>query len=166
MTYIICALKCEAQAFVDKYRLSKSMKDETITIVVSGVGTRNMQDATSRIVAEMKSDDIILNVGICGGDESFKIGELVDVSKHRLTCVDREISQKGNYTLVDMESSGFLEATKDVKNSYIFKIVSDHFHPQSVTKEFAKSLVFNAIDDINRLLKQKVKNEIHSHTFS
>ncbi|EQB39173.1 hypothetical protein M947_08440 [Sulfurimonas hongkongensis] len=157
MIYIICALKCEAQAFVDKYKLDKSKKNETVTIVVSGVGKQNMQDVASRVVSEMQNDDTILNVGICAGDESFKIGELVDASKHKLTCLDNEISQRGIYTLVDMESDGFLQATKGIKNSYIFKIVSDHFEPQNITKEFAKSLVFNAIDDINRLLKQKAK---------
>ncbi|MCK9492390.1 MAG: hypothetical protein M0Q24_09875 [Sulfurimonas sp.] len=157
MIYVICALKCEAQAFIDKYKLDKSKKNELIAIIVSGVGKQNMQDATSRVVLEMQSNDIILNVGICGANESFEIGELVDASEHRLTCVDNEVSQSDVYTLVDMESDGFLKATKDVKNSYIFKIVSDHFQPKSITKEFAKSLVFNAIDDINRLLKQKVK---------
>jgi len=157
MIYVLCALKCEAQAFVDKYKLDKSKKNDSITIVVSGVGKQNMQDATSRVVLEMSDGDTVLNVGICGGDESFKIGELVDASEHKLTCVDKEVSQKSTYSLVDMESDGFLKATKDVKNSHIFKVVSDHFEPQSITREFAKSLVFNAIDDINRLLKQKVK---------
>jgi len=157
MIYIICALKCEAQAFVDKYKLNKSKKNENITVVVSGVGKQNMQDATFHVVTEMQDDDTILNVGICAADESFEIGELVDASEHKLTCVDIEVSQSGIYTLVDMESDGFLKATKGVKNSYIFKIVSDHFKPKSITKEFTKSLVFNAIDDINRLLKQKVK---------
>lgn len=157
MIYVLCALKCEAQAFVDRYKLDKSKKNETIAIIVSGVGKQNMQDAASRVVLEMQNDDTILNVGICAADESFKIGELVDASEHKLTCVDSEVSQNGIYTLVDMESDGFLKATKGVINSHIFKIVSDHFEPKSITKEFAKSLVFNAIDDINRLLKQKVK---------
>ncbi|MDY0234049.1 MAG: hypothetical protein RBS11_08430 [Sulfurimonas sp.] len=157
MIYVLCALKCEAQAFVDRYKLDKSKKNETIAIIVSGVGKQNMQDAASRVVLEMQNDDTILNVGICAADESFKIGELVDASEHKLTCVDSEVSQSGIYTLVDMESDGFLKATKGVINSHIFKIVSDHFEPKSITKEFAKSLVFNAIDDINRLLKQKVK---------
>jgi len=157
MIYILCALKCEAQAFVDKYKLDKSKKNESIAIIISGVGRQNMLDAASRVVLEMQSDDTILNVGICGGNKNFKIGQLVDASEHELVCVDSEVSQSGNYTLVDMESDGFLNATKDVKNSHIFKIVSDHFEPKTITKEFAKSLVFNAIDDINRLLKQKVK---------
>lgn len=157
MIYVICALKCEAQAFIDKYKLDKSRKNNFITIVVSGVGVDNMFDTTARVVLEMRENDTILNVGICGGDESFKIGEIVDASEHDLICVESEISQKGNYSLVDMESAGFLKATKDVKHSHIFKIVSDHFAPQSITKEFAKSLVFNAIDDINRLLTNKGK---------
>jgi nucleoside phosphorylase len=156
MLYIICALKAEAQAFVDKYKLQKNKQNTQITVIVSGVGSENMFNATKNIVNKMNENDIIINVGICGGDKSFAIGELIDASKSNLTCVDFAISKVGIYELVDMESDGFLQATKDIKNKHIFKVVSDHFEPNTVTKEKTKSLIFNVIDDINNIINFKV----------
>ena len=158
MLYIVCALKSEAQAFVDKYKLPKSKKNSLITLLVSGIGSGNMFETTLNIVNSMSNNDTIINVGICGGDKKFHIGELIDASKENLTCVDSEVSESGKYELVDMESDGFKKATKNVKNKYIFKVVSDHFEPKRVTKENTKSLIFNVIDDINNIINFKVDN--------
>jgi len=158
MLYIMCALKSEAQAFVDKYKLSKEKHNSQLTVIVSGIGSENMFKATTNIVKNMNDKDIIINVGICGADKKFHLGQLIDASEHNLTCVDFEISENGVYELVDMESDGFLKATKNIKNSYIFKVVSDHFEPQTVTKEKTKSLIFNVIDDINKLINFKADN--------
>ena len=156
MLYIICALKSEAQAFVDKYKLPKNKQNSQLKLIVSGMGRDNMFSATQELVKEMNDNDTIINVGICGGDKKFSIGELIDARENNLTCVDVEISQDSKYELVDMESDGFIRATKDVKNKYIFKVVSDHFEPHKVTKEKTKSLIFNVIDDINNRINFKV----------
>jgi nucleoside phosphorylase len=156
MLYIICALKPEAQAFVDKYKLSKSKQNSQITLIISGIGSENMFNATKSVVEKMSENDIIINVGICGGDKKFAIGQLIDARSEKLTCVNFEVSQHGKYELVDMESEGFLRATKNLKNSYVFKVVSDHFEPHKVTKEKTKSLIFNVIDDINNIINFKV----------
>ncbi len=151
MLYIICALKAEAQAFVDRYRLSKTKENSHLKLIVSGVGSLNSFNATKKIVDIMRDDDIIINVGICGGDSRYSIGELIDASRENLICVDTPVSQKGIYELVDMESAGFLKATQGVvERRYVFKVVSDHFEPEIITKERTKLLIFNAIDDINR----------------
>ena len=157
MLYILCALKPEAQAFVDRYKLSKIKKNAEITVVVSGVGSHSMLNATKNVVKNMKEDDTIINVGICGASKKYFIGQLIDASKVSLTCVDKEVSDIDKYEIVDMESSGFLDATKIIKNRYIFKVVSDHFEPHTVTKEKTKSLIFNAIDDINSIINNKDK---------
>lgn len=153
MLYIICALKPEAQAFVDKYKLSKSKKNDKITLLISGIGKENMFIATQKIVEMMDKNDTIINVGICGGSKKFAIGELIDVKEHTLTCSDSEVSTCGEFELVDMESDGFIKATLHVENKYIFKVVSDHFEPHKVTKEKTKSLIFNAIDEILASIK-------------
>jgi hypothetical protein len=158
MLYIMCALKAEAQAFVDKYKLPKNKQNSQIILVVSGMGSDNMFEATQSVVKTMSKNDTIINVGICGGDKKFSIGELIDARDKNLTCVDSEISEHGEYELVDMESDGFIKATKDVDNKYIFKIVSDHFEPHKVTKEKTKSLIFNVIDDINNIINFKADN--------
>ncbi len=158
MIYILVALKAEAQAFVDKYKLSKTKQNSKITIVISGIGSDNMLKTAKNIVEIMKKDDIIVNVGICGADKKFQIGQLIDGLKENLTCVNNEISEIGKYELVDMESEGFVEATNKIKNKHIFKVVSDHFEPHKVTKEKTKSLIFNVIDDINNIINIKANH--------
>lgn len=155
MLYIICALKAEAQAFVDKYKLSKSKQNNEITIIISGIGKESMFNATKIIVDKMNEEDIIVNVGICGANKDYKIGQLIDGFKEDLVCVDSAIFDSSIYSLVDMESSGFIDATNKIQNRYIFKIVSDHFEPHKVTKELSKKLIFNAIDDINSIIFNK-----------
>ncbi|WP_294967097.1 hypothetical protein [Sulfurimonas sp.] len=156
MLYILCALKSEAQAFVDKYKLTKNKQNSQLRLIVSGMGAENMFEATQEVVKTMTEDDTIINVGICGGDKKFSIGQLIDARESNLTCVSSEVSCDGEYELVDMESDGFIRATKDIQNKYIFKVVSDHFEPQEVTKEKTKSLIFNVIDDINKTINFKV----------
>lgn len=112
-----------------------------------------MLQTTKDIIELMNEDDIILNVGICGASKKYKIGQLLDGLKEDLRCVDYEVSKNECYELVDMESSGFLEATKDLQNRYMFKVVSDHFEPQKVTKEATKSLIFNSIDEIMKKVR-------------
>ena len=91
MLYIICALKSEAQAFVDKYKLPKNKQNSKLTVIVSGMGSKNMFDATLRVVDAMNENDTIINVGICGADKKFFIGQLIDARKENLTCVDFEV---------------------------------------------------------------------------
>ena len=46
MLYIICALKSEAQAFVDKYKLPKNKINAQVTLIVSGIGSDKMFEST------------------------------------------------------------------------------------------------------------------------
>jgi len=157
MLYIVIALKPEAQALVDKYKLTKKKLEnftlhvnDNMIVIVSGIGATKAQIATTRIIEQFKptKDDIILNVGICGANKKYEIGQLINGMEDSLTCVNDEISIQDKYEIVDMESAGFLEATKELKNRYIFKVVSDHFEPQKVTKEKTKKLIFDKIDEI------------------
>ncbi len=93
---------------------------------------------------------IILNIGICGASKKFEISELIkiDFEKNILTCVDKPISSPNNYNAVDMESTGFIDATSLIKNRYMFKVVSDHFEPHMVTKDKTKKLIYDKIDEI------------------
>ena len=182
MLYIVVALKPEAQAFIDRYKLKKSklgnfalfINDE-IMLIVSGLGINNSAQATQTLINyyDITDDDIYLNIGICGANEDYKIGELLEIggieykfktinlqssSKKIITCLENEDSSN-LYAIVDMESFGFYDAvihSPAIKNYHILKVVSDHFEPSKVTKEGTKSLVFNAIDDINLILNKKV----------
>ncbi|QOY54551.1 hypothetical protein HUE87_11915 [Candidatus Sulfurimonas marisnigri] len=171
MLYIIIALKSEAQAFVDKYKLTKTKLenftlhvDENMTLIISGIGVLNAKIATTKIIEKFKpnEDDIFLNIGICGANKKHKIGELLEIASviyknenflinentsHVINCEDSEVD-KDNFTIVDMESFGFYEATKEIKNIYMYKVVSDHFEPKQVTKEKAKLLISSVINEI------------------
>lgn len=177
MIYTTTALKSEAQALVERYKLQKNkLHDYTIyygenlTVIVSGVGVKNAKNATEALIKNLpiQNNDIFLNIGICGANKSFKIGEVIKISHivyngkiytieqkslATITCVDQEIKEE-LYDIVDMESYGFFEATKDIKNRYIYKIVSDHFKPHKVTKEETKKAVFNALDMIIREIEK------------
>ncbi|WP_373072028.1 hypothetical protein [Sulfurimonas sp.] len=147
MIYILVALKSEAQAFVERFKLGIDKQNDKLSVVISGMGSENMFKATSEVVAKMKPEDTIINVGICGADKKYSIGQLFDANDINLTCVDHEVSDN-TYEVVDMESKGFIEATKSVQNKRVFKVVSDHFEPKSVTKDMAKKLIFEKIDEI------------------
>ena len=180
MLYIVIALKSEAQAFVDKYKLSKSkigdfsvFSNSQIMLIISGLGVMNSTRATQTLINhyDITDDDIYLNVGICGASEAYSIGELIQIGEihyqhHKVTlendgktirCLDEEVTQNLG-EIVDMESYGFYDAvihSPAIKNFYILKVVSDHFEPHKVTKDATKSLVFNVIDDINIIIKKE-----------
>jgi purine-nucleoside phosphorylase len=181
MLYIITALKPEAQAFIDRYRLQKRklgdfyiFTSKEIRLIVSGLGVQNATLATQTLINhfDITDDDIYINVGICGANKKHKIGELLRIgainyknktytinqeSTTAITCLDEEASEE-KYEIVDMESFGFYDAvfhSPAIKNLSIFKVVSDHFEPHKVTKDGTKSLIFNAIDAINNIIKTK-----------
>lgn len=178
MLYIVTALKPEAQAFVDKYKLSKSkigdfslFSNDLMILIISGIGVDNATKATQTLINnyDIIDDDIYLNIGICGANKKYKIGTLLEIgnltynhkikklnssSEEMLTCLDTP-SCDDTYNIVDMESFGFYDAvvhSPAIKNYHILKVVSDHFQPSKVTKENTKSLIFNQIDAINKLL--------------
>ncbi|DAB29208.1 MAG TPA: hypothetical protein CFH84_10840 [Sulfurimonas sp. UBA12504] len=178
MIYFVIALKSEAQAFVDKYKLSKEnahgfllFKSANMRLIVSGMGVQNARFATQTLINlyDISDEDIFVNVGICGAEKSYAIGECLTINAieyenhlHRLThtqgktisCVDTPILD-GYYELVDMESFGFFDAVMHspaIKNIYIFKVVSNHFEPQKVSRDGAKNLIFKAIGFIEEQL--------------
>ncbi|MCK9472179.1 hypothetical protein [Sulfurimonas sp.] len=176
MLYIVTALKPEAQAFVEKYRLTKAkcgkftlFSAKELRVILSGVGTDNAKEATDALIKNFNpsKDDIFVNIGICGASKIYKIGELIKVShviykdkKHiisnnilsTLTCKDTEVFRSLD-DIVDMESYGFCEATSCLKNRYIYKVVSDHFQPSRVTKDETKKLISDVIDYVIKEVK-------------
>lgn len=171
MLYIVTALKSEAQAFVDRYRLTKTrhsdftvFSGEKLKLVVSGIGIECSKKATYALIQKFNpsNSDIFVNVGICGASEKYKIGELIKIgsiiyknekfivdkkSPYVTTCTNIEVAHN-LYEIADMESFGFYEATTYIKNRHIYKVVSDHFEPDKVTRDGTKKLILNAIDEI------------------
>ena len=145
MIYIIVALKAEAQAFIDKKIDAQ--------VIVSGIGVDNMEKTTAMIVNKMNKCDKLVNVGICGASKEYKIGQLIDGFEKEIICVDKAVKDANKYNIVDMESSGFIKASLHVEHRYMYKIVSDHFKPKTVTKDGAKKLIFDKIDEIMENIK-------------
>ena len=76
MLYIVCALKSESHAFVDKYKLSKTKQNAYVTVIVSGIGSKNMFDTTKQTVNIVQEDDVIINHSKMK-KFGFVVGELV-----------------------------------------------------------------------------------------
>ena len=177
MIYIVTALKPEAQAFVDYFKLKKSklqnytlFSNETIRLIISGMGVESARLATQTLINhyDLCDEDIFANIGVCGASTEYAIGELIECgsityhemhysflpNKAHIYCVDEPLSDP-IYPLVDMESYGFYDAVihnPAIEHFHILKVVSDHFEPKKVTKELVKSLLFNQIDAINKIL--------------
>ena len=86
MLYIVTALKSEAQAFVDKYRLKKTkllefsvFYGDSIMLIVSGIGVKNSALATQTLINhyDITDEDVYINVGICGASKKYEIGQLL-----------------------------------------------------------------------------------------
>jgi len=162
MIYVLTATKAEAQAFVDKYKL-KNYKNENLTLIITGIGMQKTNKAIQNLKTKLTKKDIILNVGICAAPKEIKISSLYKISKVKyqdktitlfegdtlLESVEFDLSEEKKH-LVDMEA--FVIAKELNKyNLHIYKIVSDNFEPNTITKDFAKMLVFQNIKNIKEL---------------
>ena len=173
MTYIVVALKAEAQAFVDAYKLKKSKlgnytlySNKTMRLIISGMGVTNARLATQTLINnyDITDEDSYYNIGICGASKAYVMGEVLEIGsivykglrntfndeKKEIVCVDDPVSSSSEYEIVDMESFGFYDAVVHnpaIKNFFIIKVVSDHFEPKSVTKEGAKKIIFNFLQE-------------------
>jgi hypothetical protein len=178
MKYIVMALKSEVQALVERYKLHKSklrdytlFENEKMRLIISGVGVENAMRATQTLIDfyDISDEDIYINLGICAASKEYAIGALVEVGsivyqeeeyiihpylEAQLHCVDVEQTDATS-ELVDMESFGFYDAVRHssaIKNFHIYKVVSDHFEPQRVTKDGTKKLIGDVLEKIDLLL--------------
>lgn len=172
MIYIVIALKSEAQALVERYKLQKTkLRDATlfyneqIRLILSGVGVANAMRATQTLIDfyDISDEDIYVNIGICAGSYEHEIGTLFEIGslqykgeeyivhpylEAKLHCVDEEQNEP-SYELADMESFGFYDAVRHssaIKNFHIYKVVSDHFEPEKITKDGTKKLIADVLE--------------------
>ena len=73
MLFIVIALKPEAQAFVEKYKLKKStlrnftlFYNDNIKLIISNIGVDAARKATQTLIDffDIEQNDIFLNIGI------------------------------------------------------------------------------------------------------
>ncbi|RUM67087.1 MAG: hypothetical protein DSZ06_02010 [Sulfurospirillum sp.] len=180
MIYVVVALMAEASFLIDKFSLKKSVskpfaiyKNYDILMIVSGVGTINSAIATSFLLSNHPAPKKIINFGIAGSNSHIKVGEIKRVKKivdlcsnrvYHLHCGEASIStvpkeidnpNKIKTDLVDMESSGFYLSAKkfiDENKIEIYKIVSDHFEPDSLDRKKIETLIKTNINKIAKVL--------------
>jgi len=168
MVYLIVAHKQEASVFFKHFTCKR---DKTFSkplylhpkfiLVITHNGYENASNTTQELFEKFppSKSDTLINFGICAAPKSYSIGELIHVDtlyydtkkqvlfdaipSHSLRCMDSVQSSTTN-TLVDMESFGIYEASKNhflLKNLFFYKLVSDYFEPTSITKALLDTIL-------------------------
>lgn len=166
MLYLITALDAEARPLIEHYSLKRDTAlpytlyhNDSMVLLVSGMGVMNAAMATSALLGWRipRSEDMLINIGICGAPLSYPISEALlihqiiepnryyypdilythSLKESSLLCVDTPQSNTQEYP-ADMESAGIFRAASrffKLHQMAFIKIVSDHFTPDTVTKE-------------------------------
>jgi len=163
------------------YALPYTMfENEEVKLIVTGVGIENAMMATSAFLGHFppSSDDVFFNIGICAAPKSFEIGEAVLAHKitsnleqkhsyfpdilfeHTLSeCELLCVSSPQNTPLhvpTDMESYGVYKAVSrflDTHQILFFKVVSDHFEPENVSKELTIELISKNLKNLDAIIR-------------
>ncbi|MEA1916713.1 MAG: SDR family oxidoreductase [Campylobacterota bacterium] len=170
MIYIICALKSEASAIISHFKLTKESLNiytsPEIKLFITGVGSKNIFINLSAFFAthNLNSSDKIFNIGICAAPKSYDIGQLCIISKINSTKIKDSgeelisFNEPQNTTcnaLADMEASSIHSVVSHFVNPdalHVIKIVSDHFEPEIIDKNYVYGLINKKIVDIEKLL--------------
>lgn len=184
MNYIITALDAEARALIEHYQLKRDnalpytlYKNETTVLLVCGIGKKNALMSVSALLGwrRPEENDILINIGICGAPQRFKIGETLlihqiveekrryypdilfshSLQESSIVCIDHPQSHTTEEP-VDMESAAiFYAASRFFKLHQIafLKIVSDHFQPENVTKEGVVELIRSKVSIIDHMIQ-------------
>jgi nucleoside phosphorylase len=191
MKYIVIALVSEAKPLIVYYKLKRIigvdfylLGGEDILLCISGIGYDKASNALKQLLSyrKAKTEDVLINIGLCGSPVNNKLGELLLIDKiayeeetYSLT-IDIEHSFKQSKLLsvteaqtealeilVDMEAHAILiESLKTMhsKQLLFIKIVSDHFKPESLTKNLAYALINKQIKNIDLLINELQRNQI------
>lgn len=160
-TLIHTALFAEAKPIVRHFGLKCVSKmpfnvyeNEKIVLVVSGIGAENTAKAL-KFIFESRSITKAINVGIAGcKDKNVALGTLfcathqnLDIPYATLSTFKNPVNDREiiDTLLADQEGEVFLKNILPNIETYIFKIVSDHLDPSSLTKEKAINFIQKTI---------------------
>ena len=170
MILIHTALLCEAQSFIEYYKLkkinSKIYSNDKIVILISGVGKQKTIKELNNVFSQY-SIKKAFNIGIAGcNDEEVTISSLFCTNKHLknfnfLPLITKDEittdSIETSSTLYDMEAKYFEEAISEklTKDSiFVFKIVSDHLSKERLAKDFIKKIIANQ-KNLHKFIQEK-----------
>jgi len=164
MILIHTALLCEAQTFIEFFKLKKvnsSPKiyaNDDIIICIAGIKANNTRSSLNYLYSNYTITKAF-SVGVAGCNNfNIKIGNLYctnqrikEIEKLPLITSDTAVTSSDALatSLYDMEGKYFQEVSEkylEEKNIYIFKIVSDHLSSEILKKDYIKELI----------LKQKI----------
>ena len=159
------------------YTLPYTMfENDDVRLVISGMGIENAMMATSALLGHLppKKSDILVNVGVCAAPQSLAVGEAFlahKISYKGHSCFpdilfEHPLDESDIISVdapahdpltapTDMECYGVYKAASRFLSSHqmlFFKIVSDHFEPQNVTKELAAELVSGNIEKLRNVI--------------
>ena len=157
MILIHTALRCEAQSFIEYYKLkklnSKIYLNDEIIILISGIGKKNTLSSLDYMFLTYDIKKAI-NIGIAGCNNiNIKIGNLYctnqnikEIENLPLITSDTVVTSSNAMatSLYDMEGQYFDQVSQKYlkkENIYIFKIVSDHLSSKILQKDFIKNLI-------------------------
>jgi len=171
MILIHTALFAEAKPIIEHLKLKFIQKQpyrlyqrDDIVLVVTSMGEKTL------IIKELLSQYHInkaINIGIAGcKDKNIPIGTLFytyyksesealapnnNIPYSTITTVKEPLNNPDNLktTLVDMETDYFLEATKDIEEVYIFKIVSDYLDTTIPSKQFVWEIIEKNLEKLS-----------------
>ena len=167
MLYILCALKCEAAALT-------GLAGE---FVITGVGGR-VADRISKL--DLKSDDHVLNVGVCAGlnkGEGYLVNQVISMAAGRrfypdilfesgakemtLTCSSEVVTSVEEGMLYDMESALICDSVLKMippSNLAIYKVVSDDGSSFPTANEVTQ-LIRKHADEIKKIASMLIENK-------
>tara|TARA_B110000046_G_scaffold184997_1_gene225155 strand:+ start:2665 stop:3171 length:507 start_codon:yes stop_codon:yes gene_type:complete len=157
MILIHTALLCEAQSFIEYYKLkivnSSIYINDDIVILISGIGKQNTISSMHDVFLNY-SITKAFNIGIAGcNDTKIKIGSLYCTNQVLREIPSLPLLSKDAVTidslvqistLYDMEAKYFHEISLEhlnPDNIFIFKIVSDYLSCEILPKDYIKSLI-------------------------
>ena len=159
MVLIHTALLCEAQSFIEHYKLQKinsspkMYTNDTIVVCISGVGEENTTKSLNYIFQNFTIQKAF-NIGIAGCNKTnIAIGTLYCTNQKLqeipfINLITQEMvtttSTLDKPTLYDMEARHFYTIVSQhlqKEKIYIFKIVSDYLSAVQLKKDFVKALI-------------------------
>jgi len=165
-------------------------RNDEMTLLVGGIGKANTMMALSALLGWRipEAGDILINIGICGAPSEYTIGEALlihqifegerryypdvlyphTLREAALRSIDSPQSMECTHP-VDMESSAIFQAASrffKLHQMAFLKIVSDHFTPESVTKEGAIDFVRSHVNTLDELIRNLQSVQVDPSLFT
>ena len=186
---IVVAMKREALPLINYWNLKEnpkkfySNKKKKINLIISGIGKKRAEEATTYLAEKTNNNSFFLNVGIAG-HKNYKLGEIILISKitdkkskyswYPTLLWKTEIKKaplitvifpKIRYTtncLYDMEAAGFFKGARNFvgpEKVQCLKVVSDNKDSSilNISSKKIENWIYSKTPVINKLVNEFLK---------